>query len=157
MLFVCENNFYATHMPIRDCRIEGHIHSVAEPFCVESKQVDGNDVLAVYEAAQKAIQACRQGDGPVFLECLTYRQRGHVGPDDNIQGCHTDIRPTQEIEEWLAKDPIKQFEIRLSELGHSPALEQIKNEVQGEVEVAHQFAKESPSPSTDDLERFIFC
>lgn len=157
ILFVCENNFYSTHMSIRDCRVEKHIYNVADPFCVESKQVDGNDVLTVYEAAQKSIQACRQGHGPAFLECLTYRQRGHVGPDDNIQGCHTDIRPAQEIKKWRLKDPIQIFEIKLLEMGLAQAIDKIKIDVQDEVDAAHRFAKESPPPSIEDLEKFVFC
>jgi pyruvate dehydrogenase E1 component alpha subunit len=159
IVFVCENNFYATHMPICDCRVESHIYSVAKPFCVESSQVDGNDVLAVYEAAEKAVDACRREDGPVFLECLTYRQRGHVGPDDNIQGCHTDIRPKEEVEAWLARDPIKLFEDYLSCAGNIDAgvLAGIRNEVQAEVDAAHRFALESPSPEVKDIGRFVFA
>ena len=62
-----------------------------------------------YEVAQKAVESCRSGKGPVFIEFLTYRFRGHVGPDDNIQGSHTDIRPKEEIEAWLKKDPLTAF------------------------------------------------
>ena len=109
-LFVCENNFYSTHMPIRECRTETNIYKVAAPFRIDSCQVDGNDVLAVYEAGRKAVDQCRSGDGPVFIECLTYRLRGHVGPDDNIQGSHTDIRQKDEVEFWRGKDPIRRFE-----------------------------------------------
>jgi len=159
IVFVCENNFYATHMPICDCRLESHVYSVAKPFCMESQQVDGNDVLAVYETAIKAVDACRRGNGPVFLECLTYRQRGHVGPDDNVQGCHTDIRPKEEIKEWLARDPIKLFEDYLSGVGYidNRVLAGIRKEVQSEVEAAHRFALESPSPDAKDVERFVFA
>jgi pyruvate dehydrogenase E1 component alpha subunit len=157
ILFVCENNLYATHMPISECRVERNIYSVAKPFCVVSDQVDGNDVLSVYEAAQKYVHACRQGHGPAFLECRTYRQCGHVGPDDNIQGCHTDIRSSHEIQEWLSRDPINRFETYLSDLGYSSAIASIKNEVRDEVISAHSFATESPHPSISDLERFVFC
>ena len=158
IVFVCENNFYATHMPICDCRVESHIYSVAKPFCVESSQVDGNDVLAVYAAAEKAVNVCRLGEGPFFLECLTYRQRGHVGPDDNIQGCHMDIRPKEEIEEWMKRDPIKLFKTYLSDQEHidDSVLAGIRKEVQSEVEAAHRFANESLSPSLLDLERYVF-
>ncbi|MFH1931671.1 MAG: thiamine pyrophosphate-dependent dehydrogenase E1 component subunit alpha [Pseudomonadota bacterium] len=115
VLFVCENNFYSTHMPIRECRPDVDICEVAKPFGIESHQVDGNDVLAVYEVTKEAVRKCRFGEGPVFLECLTYRLRGHVGPDDNIQGTHTDIRPPEEVNFWKAKDPISRFETFLLE------------------------------------------
>lgn len=153
IVFVCENNFYATHMPIGDCRVEPHIYSVAKPFCVACEQVDGNDVLAVYEAACKSVNACRNGNGPFFLECLTYRQRGHVGPDDNVQGGHTDIRPKAELEQWLTKDPIKRFELYLSTSGYADTFDDIRTKVQQEVAEAHRFALESPNPDEKDIGR----
>jgi pyruvate dehydrogenase E1 component alpha subunit len=62
MIFVCENNFYPTHMPIRECRVENGIHKVGEPFGISSYEVDGNDVLQVYETGKKAIEQCRNGN-----------------------------------------------------------------------------------------------
>jgi acetoin:2,6-dichlorophenolindophenol oxidoreductase subunit alpha len=110
VMFVCENNLYATHMPIGECRVDAPIVEMARPFGIWTRQVDGNDVIAVYGLAQEAVERCRAREGPVFLECLTYRMRGHVGPDDNIQGCHTDIRPAEEVEEWRERDPIGRLE-----------------------------------------------
>jgi len=115
LIFVCENNLYATHMPVQACRVKNNIYKIAEPFLIESHEIDGNDVLQVYEAGQNAVEECREGEGPVFLEFLTYRFRGHVGPDDNIQGSHTDIRPKEEVEEWRKRDPIVIFEKYLLE------------------------------------------
>jgi len=159
IVFVCENNFYATHMPIYHCRVGSAIHSVAKPFGMESTQVDGNDVLAVCAAADQAVSACRRGDGPVFLECLTYRRCGHVGPDDNIQGCHTDIRPKEEIKAWFARDPIALFEEYLTRVGclEEHLLADIRKGVQDDVKTAHQFAMESPHPEPREIERFIFA
>ena len=77
----------------REIRAEKH---VPHYNFIESHQVDGNDVLAVFEVSQEAVDRCRRGEGPVFIEFQTYRLRGHVGPDDNIQGVHTDIRPKEE-------------------------------------------------------------
>ena len=158
IVFVCENNLYATHMPVRECRVENSIYKIAEPFRIESRAINGNDVLKVYEAGQKAIEKCRAGDGPVFIECLTYRFRGHVGPDDNIQGSHTDIRPKEEVEEWLQKDPVKLFENYLSrnKLVDEYALEEIRREVQSEVNDAHIFAENSPMPDRRELTRDVY-
>jgi len=158
IVFVCENNLYATHMPVRECRVENSIYKIAEPFRIESHAIDGNDVLKVYEAGQKAIDKCRAGDGPVFLECLTYRFRGHVGPDDNIQGSHMDIRPKDEVEEWFRKDPIKLFENYLSQdkLVDEDALDEIRREVQNEVDDAHIFAQNSPAPDRRELMRDVY-
>lgn len=158
VIFACENNLYATHMPISECRVDVPISRIAEPFGIERYTVDGNDVLQVHDAAQKAIDKCRAGEGPFFLECLTYRFRGHVGPDDNIQGSHTDIRPKEEVEEWLQKDPVKLFENYLSrnKLVDEEALDEIRWEVQSEVDAAHIFAKNSPVPDRSELTRDVY-
>jgi pyruvate dehydrogenase E1 component alpha subunit len=158
MIFVCENNFYATHMPIRECRVENSIYRIGEPFCIPAREVDGNDVLEVFEAGKSAIDRCRKGLGPSFIECLTYRFRGHVGPDDNIQGAHTDIRPREELANWLQKDPIKRFEDYLLRHGlmDQEGIEDIGRKAQLEVEQAHSFAKESIFPQRKDLAKYVF-
>jgi pyruvate dehydrogenase E1 component alpha subunit len=158
MLFVCENNFYSTHMPIRECRVESNIYKVVESFCIKGLQVDGNNVVEVYEAGKKAAEQCRNGGGPVFNECLTYRFRGHVGPDDSIQGTHTDIRAREEIESWLRKDPIKQFEeylLRNNFVEHQ-TLDGIRRETEVEVAEAHRFAVFCADPDREDLTRYVF-
>jgi pyruvate dehydrogenase E1 component alpha subunit len=158
MIFICENNLYATHMPIRECRVENSIHKIAEPFCIDSCEVDGNDVLQVFMAGQKAVQQCRKGVGPAFIECLTYRFRGHVGPDDNIQGTHIDIRPKEEVESWLKRDPITRFEDYLQRNGlmDKAELEAICSSIEMEVIQSHAFAEESPHPNRKDLEYYVF-
>jgi pyruvate dehydrogenase E1 component alpha subunit len=159
MIFACENNLYATHMPIRECRVNKPIYRIAEPFGIEIHTVDGNDVLQVYEASRKAVETCRMGNGPVFMEFMTYRFRGHVGPDDNIQGFHTDIRPKDEIARWMDKDPIKRFEQYLIEhqLMDTNKLHVIKAEVTKEVQEAQAFAKISPGPRREELTKYVFA
>jgi TPP-dependent pyruvate/acetoin dehydrogenase alpha subunit len=158
ILFVCENNFYSTHMPIRECRVDSNIYKVAEPFCTRGLQVDGNDVLKIYEAGRNAAEQCRNAGGPVFIECLTYRFRGHVGPDDNIQGTHTDIRPRDEIEAWLQRDPIKHLEEFLlrNKLVVQGTLEGIRREAEMEVAEAHRFAMSFAPPEAKDLTEDVF-
>ena len=159
IIFVCENNLYATHMPIRECRVSPSIYKMAEPLGIYSREVDGNDVLAVYEAGCEAVLRCRKGEGPVFLECLTYRFRGHVGPDDNIQGDHTDIRPKEEIAAWFKRDPITIFEADLKEkkLIGEPRLAEIRQEEEREIDEAHAFAKSSQYPAEKELEKYVFA
>lgn len=158
VLFVCENNCYSTHMPVRDCRPDIDIYEIGKPFGIKSWKVDGNDVLEVYEAAREAIEMCRNGNGPSFMECVTYRLRGHVGPDDNIQGSHTDIRPAEELEEWRKRDPIDNFEkyLRENEVLSESDIEEIKKEIEKEVEEAHEFAKNSPYPKESQLADYVF-
>ncbi|NVO02410.1 MAG: thiamine pyrophosphate-dependent dehydrogenase E1 component subunit alpha [Bacteroidetes bacterium] len=158
IIFACENNLYSTHLPINEIRTNRNIFNIANPFEIETYRVDGNNVLEVYETAQKAVESCRSGKGPVFIEFLTYRFRGHVGPDDNIQGTHTDIRPKDEIEAWLKKDPLTQFKKYLIENNISTEIdfEQIQNKVEAEVNAANDFAKNSPKPNKEDLCKYVF-
>lgn len=79
VLFVCENNLYATQSPLTNRHAEDNIYKLGEVYGIPGEQLDGNDVLAVYKAAVKAIERCRQGRGPTLLELMTYRWREHVG------------------------------------------------------------------------------
>jgi acetoin:2,6-dichlorophenolindophenol oxidoreductase subunit alpha len=159
IIFVCENNLYSTHMPIGECRPDVPILKIGEAFGIAAHRVDGNDVLAVHEIAKEAVQTCREGRGPVFLECLTYRLRGHVGPDDNIQGTHTDIRHAKEIEEWKKRDPITLFEQYLLEQGvlSKKDLAKIRGEVEKATEEAFAFAVNSPYPEDTESETCVFA
>ncbi len=67
IIFACENNFYSTHLPIRECRPENDIFKIGKPFCIQSYRVNGNNVLKVYETASKAVEFCRKGEGPILL------------------------------------------------------------------------------------------
>jgi pyruvate dehydrogenase E1 component alpha subunit len=159
VLFVCENNLYSTHMPINECRLDTNISKIADPFCIPAHRIDGNDVLKVFEIGKSSIESCRAGKGPVFIECLTYRYRGHVGPDDNVQGGHTDIRPASEIEEWLTKDPISRFEQSLLDCGLVSQREMvsIKKQIENQVCEAHKMAKSSPLPLSHDLMKYVYA
>ena len=158
IIFVCENNFYSTHLPIRECRPNENISKVGDMFCLTSYRIDGNDVLRVYETSKKAVDLCKQGKGPVFIECTTYRLRGHVGADDNVQGTHTDIRPKEEIEKWKKKDPVKKFEKVLikNKILTVDDINVIKQEVEKEVDAAYVFANNSPYPETNQLMEYVY-
>jgi pyruvate dehydrogenase E1 component alpha subunit len=158
LIFACENNLYSTHLPIDEIRVSRRIFEIGKPFGEQSYRVDGNDVLQVYDRTKKAVDLCRRGKGPVFIEFLTYRMHGHVGPDDNVQGTHTDIRPDKEIEQWRKKDPISRLEkLLLRKKVLSPAgLARIKQQVEQEVADAHEFARQSPYPNKEDLSKYVF-
>jgi TPP-dependent pyruvate/acetoin dehydrogenase alpha subunit len=158
IIFACENNFYSTHMPIRECRPENNIFRIGKPFCIQSYRVDGNDVLKVYEVSKHAVGLCRKNQGPIFIELVTYRLRGHVGPDDNIQGNHKDIRSKEEIEKWRRKDPIKQFEKFLikDKILRKEDLGRINRESDKEVKEAHQYAKRCAYPNPKELVKYVF-
>jgi pyruvate dehydrogenase E1 component alpha subunit len=116
-------------------------------------QVDGQDVLAVYEAAGEAVARARAGDGPSLIECLTYRYVGHHEGDPG-----TDYRTQEEIDEWKKRDPIQLFRNRLlgDDLAAQAELERIEDDVKREVADAVDFSERSPYPSPDGLETRVF-
>jgi acetoin:2,6-dichlorophenolindophenol oxidoreductase subunit alpha len=158
IVFVCENNLYSTHLPIGEIRVSRKIYELGIPFGEMSHQLDGNDVLEVHRAARKAVDLCRKGKGPVFLECLTYRMHGHVGPDDNIQGTHTDIRPPKEIEKWRKKDPIIKLErhILKNKFASRKELKEIHAQAEKEVLDANSFARNSSFPREEELSLYVY-
>lgn len=158
LIFACENNLYSTHLPISEIRVKNSIADVGFPFGVDYYQADGNDVLAVIEVVEKAIANAREGRGPAFIEFFTYRLRGHVGPDDNIQGSHTDIRPKEEVDAWIKKDPIKRFEQFLLKEKMMPEIElkTIQASVEDEVRKANEFALASVKPVKEEVCRYVF-
>jgi pyruvate dehydrogenase E1 component alpha subunit len=158
MLFVCENNLYSTHMPILEIRSRKTIHETASPFDLLTAEVDGNDVLRMYQKSKELIDHCRQGHGPAFLECSTYRYRGHVGPDDNVQGTHTDIRPLDEIEVWKNRDPITRLRkyVLDNSVSAETELDAIDIAIHQEVQSAHDAAINGRDPMPEELHKYVF-
>jgi TPP-dependent pyruvate/acetoin dehydrogenase alpha subunit len=89
---------------------------------------------------------------------MTYRFRGHVGPDDKIQGLHTDIRPEEEVTLWLDKDPIKVFKRYLlqHQLADEHILKVVNEEISQEVQAARDYAIGNPSPGREEIARYVF-
>lgn len=158
IIFVCENNLYSTHLPISECRAGNNIYETGKLFRIKSYRTDGNDVLQVYKIAKKVAELCRKGQGPVFLEFMTYRMRGHVGPDDNIQGAHSDIRPEKEVSKWREKDPINKYERFLikNKIMNKEDMGKIWKQAEKEAHKAHAFALNSPYPKKGELTKHVF-
>lgn len=158
IVFACENNLYSTHLPISKCRPARKISAIGGSFGIKSYRIDGNDVLKVFATSQMAIDACRIGKGPQFIEFLTYRSRGHVGPDDNIQGAHKDIRPREEIEKWEKRDPIRRFRKYLIKNGivSEDFLNSLDREIEDAVKSAHVFAENSKTPDQSEIAKHVF-
>ncbi len=151
VVFVCENNGLSTCTPISRRQPSIPIAGRAEAAGIPAQALDGNDVLAVYDAASKAVARARQGRGPSFLECATYRWREHVGPNfDWDMG----YRSEAEVRRWMAADPIKRFEAGLDAAGALPKEQRrlIREGILEKVEAAVAFAKKSPFPGSLDLE-----
>lgn len=154
VIFVCENNFYSSHLSLLERRAEDNIPKTAEAHGMPGVRLDGNDVIEVYGAAVEAVRRARSGEGPTLLECRTYRWRGHVGPSWDID---VGVKRKDELGEWLKKDPIARLREQLIKEGvRSEELEEISKDVQQEVEEAIAFARESPYPDEQELMHYVF-
>ena len=152
-LFICENNLYATEVPFAYSAGNPNVGNRGPAYGMESVTVDGNDVLAVYEAAQEAVQRARGGEGPTLIECRTYRTRAHSeGMRD------AGYRTQEEVEEWKERDPIKRFSEWLleNEEAGTETLAAIEAEVKTTVADAEEFARNSPWPEPDTVIDHVF-
>src|SRR6202167_6184360 len=132
VVFVCENNLWMEYTRTSEVTaVANPAADRASAYRLESIIVDGNDAHAVFEVATSAIARARAGEGPSMIEALTYRHGGHSRADPGK------YRPDAEIAEWMAKDPIPRYRLRLSELGVSEEeLARVENDVDAEVERA---------------------
>ncbi len=154
VIFVCENNFYSSHLPLLQRRLEDNLIKAAEFHGIHGARVDGNDVIAVHQASEEAVRRARAGEGPSFLEFRTYRWRGHVGAswDEDVG-----VKRKDELQEWMPKDPILRLKNQLTDVGMpSTEMELMESEAMGEVEEAAVYARNAPLPGPQELLRNIF-
>src|ERR671911_1639384 len=147
VIFICENNGYAEFTPLSAHTKVERLAQHAKTYEIASSTVDGNDLLAVRLAMSKAIKIARARKGPVFIECLTHRLRGHY------EGDPAKYRELSQLSEWKKKDPIG----RLSRLLQSKKavddgeLQSIEHQAHDAVEKAAEFALSSPWPAADEV------
>jgi len=155
VLFVCENNSYASHLEIHERRVRDNIIELAGAHGMQGESIDGNDVLAVYQAAEAAVTRAREGLGPTLLECRTYRWRGHVGPSYNLD---VGVKRRDELALWRTRDPVARVEQWLRQHGVNDAdIATVRDDLNREISDAVHFAKESPLPAAEDLGRYVFA
>jgi len=147
VVFVLENNHYAVSSPIEQMSRITDLHKRAEGYGVTAGAVDGNDVLAVYEKAKEAVQACRTGKGPVLIEAKTYRHGGHHVNDPGL------YMPKDRLEYYKAKDPVKIGRKYLAEQGKCTEQEilAIEQQIDSLMDETIEFAKNSPEPSVEEF------
>ncbi|MDP5291382.1 pyruvate dehydrogenase (acetyl-transferring) E1 component subunit alpha [Oceanimonas sp. CHS3-5] len=152
LLFVCENNRYAMGTALALSESEQRIFRKAESYGLAAQEVDGMQVMAVEAAARECCEAIHQGGGPRFLECLTYRFRGHSMFDTQL------YRTSGEVEQWQQKGPILQLRQRLE---HNGALDenqwqQLEQAVRREINAAVAFAEQSAFEPESELCRGVY-
>lgn len=153
IVFICDNNQYGMSMPVEKSMNIRHISERASSYGITGVTVDGNDVLAVYNAVSQAVVRARSGNGPVLVENLTYRWRGHSKSDRNL------YRSQEEIEEWQEFDPIKRFISVLTEskILTGGEIEKINKECKEQIVNAAEEALSFPEPSIEDLESEVYA
>ena len=152
-IFVCENNLYATEVPLSKATGNTDVASRAAAYGLPGIVVDGNDVLAVYQAAGEAVERARAGDGPTLIECRTYRIRSHAeGMRD------AGYRTPEEIASWKERDPIKLFRGNLldGERVTEAELATIDDEIKALVVDAGKFAESSPLPDPASVSEHVY-
>jgi acetoin:2,6-dichlorophenolindophenol oxidoreductase subunit alpha len=153
VLFVCENNLYGEYSPLRSTTPVEDLAIRASSYAMRAQIVDGNDVIAVFEAARDAATRARAGEGPTFLEYKTYRHRGHSRSDP------AKYRPEEEVKAWLARDPLTVARCRLVDAGTATEadLDTVDAEVAAEVEAAVERAKTGPWPELSEVTTNVYA
>lgn len=152
VIWVCENNNYGMGTRVDRASAVTEMYRKACAYDIPAEQVDGQNVLDVFEVTQRAAEHVRSGNGPYFIEARTYRYRGHSMGDPER------YRSKEEVEEWLKNDPIRRFANILLSLGvEQERLDAIHAEVEEEVQDAVRFAEESPEPPLEALYEDIYA
>ncbi len=155
VVFVCENNLYATATPLTVATLNTDISSKAAAHGIPGVAVDGNDVIAMWQASKQAVDRARAGQGPTLIEARTYRTVGHH-EGDPVVGVY---RTQAEIDEWKKRDPILTFRRRLVEdfqVATAEELDATETKIQAVMGEAVEFARTSPKPDPSTAYRFTW-
>jgi TPP-dependent pyruvate/acetoin dehydrogenase alpha subunit len=157
VVYVCENNHFGEYTRFDEATITGQpIGARAAAFGLPTAQVDGNDVIAVYQAAKEAVDRARSGAGPSFIEARTYRMRGHHMGD---VGFSRRYRTKEELEERWQKEPVGRFRTWLLENEKLAAseIEEIEAQVEAEMQEATDFVDQSPLADLGELTEHVYA
>ena len=152
VVFICNNNQYAYSTPLERQMAVENVADRAEAYGMPGEIVDGNDILAVWDASTRAIQRARAGEGPTLIECKTFRMTGHSAHDD------AGYVPPELFEFWEERDPINRFERFLTSRGliDRAAIEQMQGRINHEIDEAIQIAEKDPFPEPEDCLRDVY-
>ena len=155
VIYVCENNLYNEYTHYNET-LAGEVIARAKAFGLHAETVDGQDVQQVYEAMRRLVERARKGEGPAFLECLTYRYYGHHVGDIS----RTYYRSKEEEQQWQSdRDPLKLLAQKLvsQNLTDQKVLDQIYADVEAEVEAGVQFAINAPFPAPEEVDQDVYA
>ncbi len=152
VIFLCENNLYGMGTHHEYVSAVPQMSTKADAYAIKNEIVDGQDVLAMYEVTQRAVEHCKAGNGPYFIEAMTYRYRGHSMADPES------YREREEVDEFRQRDPIQLFKTQLieAEVADESDFDAIDEEIESQIEDAVTFADESPWPEPDTLYDYIY-
>jgi pyruvate dehydrogenase E1 component alpha subunit len=152
VVFICNNNQYAYSTPLERQMAVENVADRAEAYGLPGEIVDGNDILAVWDAATRAIERARSGQGPTLIECKTFRMTGHSAHDD------AGYVPPELFEFWEERDPISKFERFLKERGIITAagIEDLQKRINREIDEAIQIAEKDPFPEPEDCLKDVY-
>ena len=152
VVFICNNNQYAYSTPLERQMAVENVADRAEAYGMPGEIVDGNDILAVWDAATRAIQHARNGGGPTLIECKTFRMTGHSAHDD------AGYVPRELFEFWEERDPISRFERFLVDrrLIEKSGLEELQTRINNEIDEAIQAAENDPFPEPEDCLKDVY-
>jgi pyruvate dehydrogenase E1 component alpha subunit len=152
VIFVCENNLYSSHMHWSERRLADNLDRAGEFHSIPSERVDGNDVEAVHGSMLQALERARTGHGPSFLECRTFRWRGHVGASYDLD---VGVQRRGELVEWLPRDPIRRLADALNEGGVAD-LAQRETAIFATVQRALAEARGGAEPPAERMLEFVW-
>ena len=151
VIFFCQNNRYGEHTAFADHTRVENVAKRADSYGMKGVRVDGNDVEAMYAAAQEAVDRARAGDGPTLIEAMCYRMMGH------FFGADFSYMPEEHLAEMKAEDPLPKLrQVMLNHQFSEEELDRIVEDIDAEIEEATAFAFDSPMPSGDELRRDVF-
>ncbi|MEZ5851211.1 MAG: thiamine pyrophosphate-dependent dehydrogenase E1 component subunit alpha [Hyphomicrobiaceae bacterium] len=154
MVYICENNRYAAQTAAADTHAMPDVAGRAAGYGIPGVIVDGNDIFAVYREAARAVERARAGEGPTLIECKTFRWRAHTERKGQ-----PDFRTEEEIDAWMAKDPIKRLADTLKAQGHltDEALAALEKSVLADIAASVAFAEASPFPKPEQALEDVFA
>lgn len=153
VIYLCENNIYGMSTPFKDAFNIEKISDRKHSYGIDGLTIDGNNIIEVFNAVSHFQKRCRQGLGPVLIEALTYRWRGHSKSDAQI------YRTKEEVKNWMEKDPIKRYSEKLLDSGvlDRKEIEDIEKEAADDIARASDFAQKSPFPDPEGVEEDVYA